>query len=102
MDMSEDALLAMSAGSDTTSGALSAAMYYIISSSAVFTRLRAELDAVAREEGASFDAPLNSDRLAQLKYLQAVINETLRLDPAVPSGIQSTAHADHGPLPVAG
>jgi cytochrome P450 len=102
MDMGLDALLAMGAGSDTTSTALSNAIYYLISYPAVFTRLRAELDAVAGEEGASYDAPLDSDHLAKLKYLQAVIDETLRLQPAVPNGVQRTAHGDHGPLPVAG
>jgi cytochrome P450 len=102
MDMGLEALLAMGAGSDTTSTALANIIYYLISYPVVFARLRAELDAVAGEEGASYDAPLDSDHLAELKYLQAVINETLRLQPAVPNGVQRTAHGDHGPLPVAG
>jgi cytochrome P450 len=67
----------------------------------MFSRLRAELDAAAGE-GAPYDMTIAADRLPQLKYLQAIINETLRLHPAVPNGIQRTAPHVNGVIPVAG
>lgn len=89
------------AGSDTTSTALSNAMYYLLCHRHVLHRLRAELDGVAGE-GVMYDVPVDHDRLATLPYLQAVINETLRLQPVLPNGIQRTAPHKSGVIDVAG
>jgi hypothetical protein len=100
-DMGFEAILAMGAGSDTTSTTLSNVIYYLITHPTVFARLRAELDAAVGGEGL-IDTSLELDQLGELKYLQAVIDETLRLQPAIPNGVQRTAHNNQGPLSVAG
>jgi cytochrome P450 len=89
------------AGSDTTSTALSNAIYYLICHRHVLQRLRAELDA-AVDKGVPYDMPIEHDRLSALPYLQAVVNETLRLQPALPNGIQRTAPHESGVIDVAG
>jgi cytochrome P450 len=78
VDMSVEAALALVVGSDTTRTTLANAIYYLVYYPEVFTRLRDELDATAGQ-GASYDEAIDSNHLAELKYLQAVINETLRL-----------------------
>ncbi|EIN08535.1 cytochrome P450 [Punctularia strigosozonata HHB-11173 SS5] len=79
-----EATLAVVAGSDTTGTALSNAFFYLLTHPAVFASLRAELDG-ATPPGT--DAPPPSV-LADLPLLNAVINETLRLQPAIPAGVQ--------------
>jgi cytochrome P450 len=61
----------MVAGSDTTSGALSNALFYLLTVPGPFKALRAELDAVA--DGAAFDIDMDSAVLASLPYLNAVM-----------------------------
>jgi cytochrome P450 len=63
-------------------------------------RLRAELDDAADQ--ASYDVDIESSRLSRLEYLQSVINETLRLAPAFPSGIQRTPPKGQDPAIVIG
>jgi cytochrome P450 len=98
--LASEATLAIIAGSDTTSTALSNAVFYLIQHPAVLSRLRRELD-VAAGEGSPYDAQLDTD-LASLKYLQAVINETMRLQPAVPNGVQRVPPSDAGSVVIAG
>jgi cytochrome P450 len=98
--LSMEATIALIAGSDTTATALANAVAFIVEHPAVLSTLRAELDAAAGE-GTPFDAPLDADLVA-LKYLQAVIDETLRLRPAVPNGSQRQSPAGVGPVVVAG
>jgi cytochrome P450 len=95
--LATEASLAIVAGSDTTGTGLANAMCYLLAHPACMDRLRAEVDAAAGE-----DADVPSDRLVELKYLQAVLNETLRLQPAVPNGVQRTPPPAGGPVIVAG
>ncbi|EJD05634.1 high nitrogen upregulated cytochrome P450 monooxygenase 2 [Fomitiporia mediterranea MF3/22] len=77
--------LAIVAGSDTTSTTLSGVFFYLLTNPEYYARLREEVDAYfPLGEGEPFDGT----RLAEMKYLNAVINETLRIQPAVPTGIQ--------------
>ncbi|KAL5476669.1 hypothetical protein ACEPAI_2855 [Sanghuangporus weigelae] len=77
--------LAIVAGSDTTSTTLSGVFFYLLTHPECYDRLRKEVDAVFPPgEGEPFDGA----RLAEMKYLNAVINETLRIQPAVPTAIQ--------------
>ncbi|KAG9126839.1 hypothetical protein FRC07_001740 [Ceratobasidium sp. 392] len=67
------------AGRDTTAATLTFAVYLLAMNSNVLAKLRAEI--------LSHVGPTNyptSDNFREMKYLRAVINETLRLFPAVP------------------
>jgi cytochrome P450 len=75
-------------------------LFYLIQYPHQFLRLRAEVDAAAGG-GFTYDNDVSSDRLVELKFLQAVINETLRLQPAIPNGVQRTTPKEGGPVIVA-
>jgi len=75
--------LAIVAGADTTANALSGVFYYLLRHPSELARLREEVDGeFPREEGAD---PVDASRLAGMEVLNAVINETLRLQPALPT-----------------
>ncbi|RDW68698.1 cytochrome P450 [Aspergillus mulundensis] len=69
---------------DTTGVALANAFYFLTKHPAVYKKLQAELDAAFAE--GSETSNINNEALRKLPYLEAIINETLRLKPAVPSG----------------
>lgn len=79
VEVTSDGSLAIIAGSDTTAGVLSAVIWFILGNPHVYRRLQKETDDLG-------DDLLNSARLAHLPYLNAVINETLRLLPPLPMG----------------
>lgn len=64
------------AGHETTSGLLSFAVYYLLKNPRCLQRAQAEID--------QFDE-INVDTLAKLKYVDAVLKETLRLQPTAPA-----------------
>lgn len=103
MTLTGEAGLAIIAGSDTTGTALANAMYYLIAHPGCMRRLRAELDQAAGEgAGAAYDVDIEADKLPELRFLQAVINETLRLQPALPNGVQRTPPSEGGDVVVVG
>ncbi|MFI9245342.1 cytochrome P450 [Streptomyces sp. NPDC053086] len=68
------------AGHETTSGALSFALYYLARHPEVAARARAEVDRVWG------DTPLPGyDRIAKLRYVRRVLDESLRLWPTAPA-----------------
>jgi len=84
-----DGGLAIIAGADTTSAALAHSLYFLMSNPAQYRRLQAEIDALG--EGTA-----DHGKLAQLPYLNAVINESLRLLPPVLTGSQRIVEPGSG------
>ncbi|KAF9528829.1 cytochrome P450 [Crepidotus variabilis] len=78
--------LAIVAGSDTTSSVLSNIVYYLLREPKYLEQLRNELDAAFGVVDAN--GTIKLEALASLPFLNAVINEALRLQPPVPTGLQ--------------
>ncbi|MGU3435805.1 cytochrome P450 [Actinomycetes bacterium M1A6_2h] len=70
------------AGHETTSGALSLALYYLVRNPEVMARARAEVDSVWGPNRANRPA---YDQVAKLRYVRRVLDETLRLWPTAPA-----------------
>ncbi|KDR74013.1 hypothetical protein GALMADRAFT_99754 [Galerina marginata CBS 339.88] len=80
------ALLAIVAGSDTTASVLANICYFLLREPEYMDSLRAELD--KEFPPSDPNETIGIDSLAQLPFLNAVINETLRLQPPVPTSLQ--------------
>lgn len=68
------------AGHETTSGALSFALYFLSRHPDVVARARAEIDEVWDE-----DQRPEFEKIAKLRYVRRVLDESLRLQPTVPA-----------------
>lgn len=77
-----DALLAVVAGSDTTALVLTCLFFSLMRNPEVYARLQAEVDKFYPPGENALDPRHQKD----MPYLEAVINETLRMYPAVPGG----------------
>jgi len=84
-----DAALAMIAGSDTTSSATANILYFFMSHPTAYKRLQAEIDGLG-------DKLTDCSSQAQLPYLNAVIQEGLRLLPPILSGSQRASEKGSG------
>ncbi|KAI0779781.1 cytochrome P450 monooxygenase pc-2 [Fomes fomentarius] len=79
----DETLNIMIAGRDTTAATLSFVVYLLCLHPEVFRRLRAEvLDKIGATQMPNFED------IRSMKYLRAVINETLRLYPVVPFNVR--------------
>ncbi|PSR81867.1 hypothetical protein PHLCEN_2v6239 [Hermanssonia centrifuga] len=88
-----DGMLAIIAGSDTSATTLSHLWYYLLSNSACFNQLRSEVDEVFPLG----EDPLNDlSKLGTMSYLNACINEVLRLYPPVLAALQRRVEPDRG------
>ncbi|KAF9048451.1 cytochrome P450 [Panaeolus papilionaceus] len=85
-----DGGLAIIAGADTTSGTLANLFYYLMRNPVAFRRLQAEVDEIT--DGEVFDTA----KQAHLPYLNAAINEALRILPPVLTGSQRTPDKGSG------
>jgi len=84
-----DASLVIVAGSDTTATVLASLFFYLIRDREKFERLRAEIDRFYPR------GEITTKYFSEMNYLEACINEALRLSPPVPSGSQRAAlHPD--------
>jgi cytochrome P450 len=91
-EVAKDGLLAIIAGSDTTSSVLTAALYYLLRNPVAYEHLQAEVDGAFP----SGEEPLDATELGQMEWLNGCINEVLRLQPPVPSGSQRTVGKGRG------
>jgi unspecific monooxygenase len=76
------------AGHETTSGALSFALYFLATHPEVFDRAREEVDRVWGDAGSP-----EFEQVAKLRYVRRVLDEALRIQPTVP-GYYRAARAD--------
>ncbi|KAI0065820.1 high nitrogen upregulated cytochrome P450 monooxygenase 2 [Artomyces pyxidatus] len=91
--LTSDGILAIIAGSDTTATTLTALFNYLMQYPAVYERLQQEIEA-AFPHG---EEPIDAAKLSRMSWLNACINESLRLYPAVPSGSQRSILRGEGP-----
>ncbi|KAI0265058.1 high nitrogen upregulated cytochrome P450 monooxygenase 2 [Gloeopeniophorella convolvens] len=87
-------ILAIVAGSDTTSTVLAALFYELVRCPWAYQRLKEE---VFREFPPG-EEPLDASRLSQMKWLNACIDEAMRLYPPVPSGSHRAVLPGAGPI----
>jgi cytochrome P450 len=78
-----DARLIIVAGSDTTASTLTYIMYHFARDPTIVTKLRQELKEINYLPGSETEVR----EIQDAKYLNGIINEALRLHPAVPSGV---------------
>ncbi|KAM0431326.1 hypothetical protein ACHAPT_005300 [Fusarium lateritium] len=89
LNLHGDAHLIVVAGSDTTAVTIISLFYELSQHLDVCSQLQKEIDEYKKEHKQSDYA-----FLAHLKFLQACIDETLRLHPVVPSGLQRMTPAE--------
>ena len=77
-----DSRLIIVAGSDTIAATLVHLFYHLARDPSLVQNLRHELSRLMEKDGS-----VHSAKLADAKFLNGVINETLRLHPPVPSGV---------------
>ncbi|KAI0042241.1 high nitrogen upregulated cytochrome P450 monooxygenase 2 [Auriscalpium vulgare] len=92
-NVATEGILAIVAGSDTTSTTLSVLFYYLVQNPAVYERLKAEVDATFPGN----QDPLDVAKLSRMEWLNSCINEALRLHPPVASGSQRSVPPGSGP-----
>jgi tryprostatin B 6-hydroxylase len=78
-----DSKLIIVAGSDTTAATLAYLFYYLAVTPGLIQRLREEFDQLRQEE----EGELDDRKLQRATLLNGCINEALRLNPPVPSGV---------------
>ncbi|ROW07794.1 hypothetical protein VMCG_03516 [Cytospora schulzeri] len=83
MDITADGLTITVAGSDTTAAALTCLFLELVTHPDVTETLQSELDDLFQE-----NPEPDANALSRLSYLQACIDEALRLHPVVPAGAQ--------------
>ena len=75
----DEMLTLLLAGHETTAATMAWIIYRLLTRRDVMERARAEVQSVL--DG----APVGAEHAGSLKYLEAVINETMRLDPVIPN-----------------
>ncbi|KAJ7692945.1 cytochrome P450 [Mycena rosella] len=90
--LKDEMLNILLAGRDTTTSVLTSVVYFLAVYPAVCKRLRAEI--LARVGCTRH--PTYED-IREMRYLRAVINETMRLYPPVPSNLRESIHATTWP-----
>ena len=91
--VASDANLAVFAGSDTSKAVLSSLFYYLLCNPEKLDRLQQEIGRFYTP-----GEPISSKNFHEMNYLDACINEALRLSPPAPSGSQRDAGPDPTPF----
>ena len=78
-----DSRLIIIAGSDTTATTLTHLFYHLATKSEILQKLRHEMAQILHES----DGQLNNQKLQHAKFLNGCIDETLRLNPPIGSGV---------------
>ncbi|KAH7069785.1 cytochrome P450 [Paraphoma chrysanthemicola] len=86
-DLVNQLMTFLAAGHETTASAMSWAVYLLCKHPDVQTRLREEV-----RTHLDMNGPINATEIDKLPYLNAVLNETMRVLPPVPLTLRETAH----------
>lgn len=87
MELVSEAIVLLNAGSDTTSAGLTAAIWELITHPEAKQKLQQELDeGLGENDNGKTIKVASFDQVKDLKYLQACLTETLRLNPPIPYG----------------
>ena len=89
--IAQETVLFLVAGSETTSNTTGFAIINLLKHPHLLATLRQEIDSVEMEEGQTL---FNHEQLKNLPYLNAVINERMRIDSIVANGIERTTDRD--------
>ncbi|KAK7899657.1 hypothetical protein LTR67_003402 [Exophiala xenobiotica] len=84
------------AGHETTSGALSFATYYLVKNPDVLSKAQAEVDTVVGK------GPVTFQHMSKLPYVEAILRETLRLQPTAPAFQLKALETVSGPVVLGG
>ncbi|VUC32865.1 unnamed protein product [Clonostachys rosea] len=83
MDLIADASLIVVAGSDTTASTLTSLLFELTKHPDVYRKLQHEVDTHLSDNN-----ELLNDSLISMEYLQACIDESMRMHPVIPGGVQ--------------
>lgn len=89
--IAQETVLFLIAGSETTSNSTGFAIIQLIKNPHVLKKLRDEIDTVPMNDDQKF---FTHAQIHKLPYLNAVINETLRMDAIAANGLQRRADRD--------
>ncbi|KAK8062680.1 cytochrome P450, partial [Apiospora hydei] len=82
----EEARLLIVAGSDTTSTVLTNTLYFLASNPEIYHKLQDLVDTALKADGGD-STEVTHEKIKDIAYLDWLVQETLRLKPAVPSGV---------------
>ena len=99
LEFDEAALISMTAsniaaGSDTTAISLRSMIYYLLKNPGCLSKLVTEIDAVTATEGTSRRTVVTYEQANRMPYLQAVMNEALRIHSIVGHSMQRVVPSD--------
>lgn len=89
-ELNSNANLIIIAGSDTTSSTLAQALRALAKEPRILSKLQREIDELCSITGK--DKEINIDSIRNLEYLNAVVDEVLRLYNPIPSGPHATTY----------
>ena len=89
--IAQETVLFLIAGSETTSNTTGFVIINLLKHPHALATLRQEIDSVEMEEGQTL---FKHEQLKNLPYLNAVINETMRMDSIAVNGVERTTDRD--------